>query len=100
MINLFADTNDALKYFGKTWDDVQQIRSAIIIDNQKIEKEISKEQFKKIAESKDCSNVCEHLIIVGRNWWFSRGESWWNYYEAENVKAISKCSEDDLRKII
>lgn len=80
-MNLLAETIEILAQNGKTPDDVRWVGNATM--------KTTWEQFAQVADVKynsgfGASEVATDLVIVGDDWWMSRGEydgsEWWDFH--------------------
>lgn len=84
-MNLWQETIDTLTEYGKTWNDVVEIRGNKF--------RISKENFEELAKDTNYDNgygsqkIAYDLKIYGANWWLERGEydgrEWWEFHTIE-----------------
>lgn len=84
LTNLLRETNEILRYNGKTPVDV------LWVGSRGGEYKISWEEFVEIAAGTEydsgygAQEVASDLVIVGSDWWLSRreydGSEWWSYH--------------------
>lgn len=101
-MNLWQETLDALKHYGKTFDDV------IVVYGREFT--IPKENFIEVAKKTEYyeghghQNVAEDLRILGHGFIMIRGEydgaEWWEYIDVTTVpkkeKTITRLAGDDF----
>ena len=89
--NLLVETREDLRGYGKTFEDIIWIGCDDF--------QITKENFIKLADTvydneSSEQEVANDLVLVGKDFWFSRGEhnrsEWWKYNSMPKMSPLIK----------